>query len=108
MLKKSNKIRIHKGDTIKIITGKDKGKTGKILKVLPKKNKILIEGLNLYKKHIRPRRQGEKGEVVLVPRPIDASNIILVCSSCNKVVRVGYRFEAEKKVRICRKCGAVV
>jgi large subunit ribosomal protein L24 len=106
MFKKSNKIR--KGDIVKIIVGKDKGKTGKILKVLPKKNKILIEGLNLYKKHVRPKRQGEKGEVVLVPRPIDASNIMLVCSSCNKVVRVGYRFEAEKKVRICRKCGAVI
>lgn len=101
-------MRIRKNDTIKIITGKDKGKTGKVLKVLLKKNKILIEGLNLYKKHVRPKRQGEKGEIVLVPRPIDASNIMLVCSSCNRAVRVGYRFEGEIKVRYCKKCKAKI
>ncbi len=101
-------MRIHKDDTIKIITGKDKGKTGKILKVLLKKNKVLIEGLNLYKKHIRPKRQGQKGEVVLVPRPIDASNVMLVCLSCNQAVRIGNRFEAGKKVRVCKKCGTAI
>jgi len=101
-------MKIKKGDTIKIITGKDKGKTGKVLKVLLKKNKILIEGLNLYKKHVRPKREGEKGEIVLVPRPMDVSNIMLVCSSCNQATRIGHRFEAGKKVRICKKCGVVV
>lgn len=101
-------MKIHKGDTIKIITGKDKGKTGKVLKVLLKKNKILIEGLNLYKKHVRPKRQGEKGEVVLVPRPMDISNVMPVCSSCNRAVRVGHRFEAEIKVRYCKKCKAKI
>jgi len=99
-------MKIHKGDTIKIITGKDKGKTGKILKVLLKKNSILIEGLNLYKKHVHSKRQGEKGEMVLVPRPIDVSNVMLVCSNCGQAVKIGYRFDAERKLRICKKCGA--
>jgi len=101
-------MKIKKGDTVKIITGKDKGKTGKILKVLLKKDKILIEGLNLYKKHVRPKRQGEKGEVVLVPRPIDVSNVMLVCPNCNQAVKIGYRSDAERKLRICKKCGAAV
>jgi large subunit ribosomal protein L24 len=101
-------MKIKKGDTVKIITGKDKGKTGKILKVLLKKDKILIEGLNLYKKHVRPKRQGEKGEVVLVPRPIDVSNVMLVCPNCNQAVKIGYRFDVERKLRICKKCGAAV
>lgn len=99
-------MKIHKGDTVKIITGKDKGKTGKILKVLLKKNSILLEGLNLYKKHVRSKRQGEKGEMVLVPRPIDVSNVMLVCSNCGQAVKIGYRFDAERKLRICKKCGA--
>lgn len=101
-------MKIKKGDAVKIITGKDKGKTGKILKVLLKKDKILIEGLNLYKKHVRSKRQGEKGEVVLVPRPIDVSNVMLVCQNCGQAVKIGYRFDAERKLRICRKCKAAV
>lgn len=101
-------MKIHKGDTVKIITGKDKGKTGKILKVLLKKNSILIEGLNLYKKHVRPKRQGEKGEMVLVPRPVDISNVMLFCPNCGQAVKIGYRFDAERKSRICKKCGAAV
>jgi large subunit ribosomal protein L24 len=101
-------MKIHKGDTIKIITGKDKGKTGKVLKVLTKKNRVLVDGLNLYKKHVRPKRQGEKGEVVSVPRPMDVSNVMIFCSSCNKAVKVGYHFDAGKKIRICRKCDAPI
>jgi large subunit ribosomal protein L24 len=101
-------MKIRKNDTIKIIAGKDKGKTGKVLNVFPKKNKILIEGLNLYKKHIRPKREGEKGEIVLVPRAINVSNVMLVCPSCNRATRVGYRIESQKKMRICRKCKAVI
>jgi large subunit ribosomal protein L24 len=97
-------MKLKKGDKVKIITGKDKNKQGKILKVFPKKNKVLVEGLNLYKKHVKPRRQGEKGEIVNVPRPLYASNVMLVCSSCGKAVRVGFRFEGEKKVRYCKKC----
>ena len=101
-------MKIKKNDTIKIITGKDRGKSGKVLKVFPVKNKILIDGLNVYKKHVKPKKQGEKGQTVLVPRPIYVSNAMLVCSSCGNSVRAGYRLGNEKKERICKKCGAVI
>ena len=101
-------MRIKKGDTIKIIASKDKGKTGKILKVFPKKKKVLIDGLNLYKKHVRPKRQGEKGEVVLVPRPMDASNVMFACPNCGKAVKIGYRLDGKNKSRVCKKCGAAI
>ncbi len=101
-------MKIHKGDNIKITTGKDTGKSGKVLKVFPDKNKILIEGLNLYKKHVRPKNQGEKGQVVSVPRPIDASNVMLVCSSCGGAVKIGYRVEEKTKKRYCKKCSAII
>ncbi len=99
-------MKIKKGDTVKIIKGKDKGKTGKVLKVFFKNNKILIEGLNLFKKHVRPKRQGEKGEIVLVPRPINVSNVMLFCQNCKNATRVGYIFENENKARYCKKCSA--
>ena len=101
-------MKIKKDDNIKIIAGKDKDKTGKILKVFVKKGKILIDGLNLYKKRVRPKRQGEKGETVLVPRPVDVSNIMLVCPACGRAVRTGYILNKGKKTRICKKCGASV
>ncbi|MEK7482072.1 MAG: 50S ribosomal protein L24 [Patescibacteria group bacterium] len=101
-------MKIHKGDTIKIITGKDSGKTGKVLKVIPKKDKILIEGLNLFKKHVRPKKQGEKGQTILVPRPINVSNAMILCASCGQAVKIGYRLEGEKKERICKKCKAKI
>lgn len=99
-------MKIRKNDIIKIITGKDKGKSGKVLKVFLEKGKVLVDGLNLYKKHVRPKRQDEKGQIISVPRPINVSNIMLICSSCNKTARIGYRFENENKIRICKKCGA--
>ncbi|MEK7162834.1 MAG: 50S ribosomal protein L24 [Patescibacteria group bacterium] len=101
-------MKIKKNDTIKIIAGKDRGKSGKVLKVFLEKNKILIEGLNLYKKHVRPKKQGEKGQLVSVPRPINISNVMLICSSCGKTSRISYRFDVEKKIRICKKCGASI
>lgn len=101
-------MKLKKGDMIKIITGKEKGKTGKVIKVVLKDSKVLIEGLNLYKKHIRPKTKEEKGQTVLVPRPISASNVMLLCPGCNKTVRAGYRFHDTYKVRVCKKCGAVI
>ncbi len=93
-----------KGDTIKMMTGKDRGKTGVVLSAFPTEEKISAEGLNLYKKRVRPKRQGEKGETVLVPRPFFASRAMLLCQNCKKAVRIGYRFEGNKKVRYCKKC----
>ena len=97
-------MNIHKGDTVKIISGKDRGKTGKILKALPERKAVLIEGINTYKKHRRPKKQGEKGEVVTVIRPMKAAKVMIVCSSCKEAARAGYRLEGDKKIRICKKC----
>ena len=95
---------IHKGDTVTIRTGKDRGKSGKVVKVFPKEDKVIIEGLNLYKKHVRPKRQGEKGEIVQVPRPLVISNVMFFCSKCDKGTRVGYKHDGDTKVRFCKKC----
>lgn len=102
------KMKIKKNDAIKITVGKDKNKTGKVIKVFPDKGRILIEGLNLYKKHIRPKKEGEKGQTVLVPKPIDISNAMILCQSCGKAVRVGYAVKDGVKNRICKKCGAKI
>ena len=101
-------MKLHKGDTVKIIKGKDSGKTGKIIRVLSDRNKIVVEGLNTFKKHVRPKKQGEKGEVVLVSRPLYASNVKILCGSCKKPTRIGAKIEEKNKFRICRKCGAKI
>ncbi len=98
-------MKIKKGDQVKMLSGKDKNKEGKVLNVLPSTNKIVVEGLNLLKKHQRAKKQGEKGQVVEVPRAVAAAKTMLICSACNKPTRVGFRSnEAGRKVRICKKC----
>lgn len=101
-------MNIKKNDTVKIIVGKDKGKTAKVLRVFPEKKKILIDGLNTYKKHVRPKKQGEKGQIILVPRSICVSNAMLVCSGCGNAVRIGYRLSGDKKERVCKKCKSLI
>jgi len=97
-------MRIKKGDTVLIISGKDRGRKGKILKVFPKEGKILVEGINLRKKHQKPKRTGEKGQIIEMPVPINVSNAKLICSKCGKSTRIGYKFIEKKKYRICKKC----
>lgn len=101
-------MKLVKGDTVQIMRGKNRGKSGKIIRVFPLANRISVEGINTYKKHIRPKKQGEKGEIISVVRPLDASNAMIVCGNCKKTARLGYRFEGEgkerKKVRYCKKC----
>ena len=87
-----------------MIAGKDRGKTAKVLKVFPLKGKIMGEGVNMYKKHIRPKREGEKGETISVTRPFSISNAMLVCRSCGKPARVGLVRDGKKKMRVCKKC----
>jgi len=99
-------MRIKKGDNVKIISGKDRGKTGNVSRIFPDENRLAVEGLNLYKKRVRPKRQGQKGEMVLVPRPLSASKVMLVCSNCKKPTRIGFRISGKQKVRCCKKCGA--
>ncbi len=98
-------MKIKKGDNVVIITGKDRGETGKILRVLPKEKKVVVEDANLVKKRMRPEKRGEKGKTVSVPRAIPVSNVKLVCPNCKKGVRVGYEVEDDGKVRICKSCG---
>jgi len=104
MLHDSSFMKLKKGDNVLIISGKDKGRTAKILKSLIKERKILVEGINLKRKHVKPKKEGEKGQMVLVPAPLDASNVKLVCPKCGKAARVGYKFNNDKKYRFCKKC----
>ncbi len=98
-------MKIKKNDLVKMIAGKDNGKTGKVLSVSPERNKISVEGLNMIKKHVRARKEGQKGQRVEVARNVDISNVALICSKCGKATRVGYKkIEGNKKVRVCKKC----
>ncbi len=101
-------MKIKKGDRVKIISGKDRGKTGQILKVFPEDGRISVEGLNLYKKRVRPKRAGQKGGTGMVPRPLFASRAMLVCAACKKSTRIGHRFEGDQKIRYCKKCKASI
>ncbi len=101
-------MKVKKGDNVLITAGKDKGRTGKIIKALPKELKILVEGINLKKKHVRPKREGEKGQVVEIPAAMDMSNVKLICPKCGKATRVGYATEKDIKNRICKKCKQII
>lgn len=98
-------MRIKKGDLVKKIAGKDKGKQGKVLRTLPSEGKIVVEELNIVKRHKKARREGEVGQRVEIAAPFDASNAMIVCPSCSKATRVSYSLVADKKVRVCKKCG---
>jgi len=97
-------MKLKKGDEVIVIAGKDKGRKGKIEKVFPKERKVLIPGINIVKKHVRPRKEGEKGGIVEVAKPLEVSKVALVCSKCGKSTRVGYLITKDTKERICKKC----
>lgn len=106
-------MKIKTNDKVKVLKGKDRGKTGKVLQVFVSLNKAVVEGLNLTVKHQRPKRQGEKGQKIQFPAPIHISNVALICAKCGKETRVGYRFskvEGKKpiKYRICKKCNETI
>ncbi len=98
-------MRIRKGDTVAIISGNDAGKHGRVISVLPQEERIIVEGVNVRKKHVRARRQGQKGEIVSVPLPIPASRALRYCGSCKRGVRVGQTIDNGKKTTVCKKCG---
>ena len=100
-------MKFKKGDTVKVLRGKDRGKTGKIEKALPKLNQVLVTGINVYKKHIKSR-QGQSGGIVDIVKPLPASQVMLVCPACSKIVRIGYQVNNKTKERICKKCGVGV
>lgn len=97
-------MKIKNGDTVLIISGKDKGKKGKVINAFPKKNRIVVEGANVRKKHVRPKRAGEKGQIVEIPAPFDVSNVKIICPKCKKPARVGYKVAGKNKFRVCKKC----
>jgi large subunit ribosomal protein L24 len=101
-------MKIKKGDTVLVISGKWKGKTGKVLRAFPREMKVLVEGVNIVKKHQRPRRTGEKGQIVEIPKPIPVSKVKLICPSCKKATRISYKIEGDEKFRVCKKCGAKI
>ena len=98
-------MKIKKNDTVLIIAGKDRGKKGKVLEAFPKKMRLLVEGINLRKRHQRPKKAGEKGQMVELPGTLDISDVQLVCSKCGKSTRINYKLEGERKFRVCKKCG---
>jgi len=100
--------KIKKNDIVEIIIGKDKGKRGRVLKVWLKNKKIIVEGLNLVVKHVKPRREGEKGQRVKIPSPLYLSKVKLICPHCHKTTRVGFRIFENKKARICKKCREII
>lgn len=101
-------MKLRKGDTVKVLSGNDKGKTGEILEIIPKTEKIVVKGINIRKKSVKPRRQGEQGGIIPSEASIHSSKVALVCPKCGKVTRVGYSVEKDEKVRVCKKCGAKI
>ena len=102
-------MKIKKGDNIKIIKGKDKGKTGKVLRLFPAKNKALVQGINFVKKHLRRSKQDEQGGIVQREAGINISNLMLICKACNRAIRVGIDvLQDGSRVRFCKKCREVL
>lgn len=100
-------LKIRKGDRVKVIAGKDKGKEGLVSRAIPTVDKVLVDGVNVAKRHQKPTRAMQQGGIIDKDMPIHVSNLAIICGSCSKPTRVGYRFETDgTKVRVCRKCGS--
>lgn len=97
-------MKLKSGDKVKVLAGKDKGKEGKIIQVFKTQDKIVVEGVNIMKKHLRSKKRGEKGQKIELSAPMHASKAALLCPKCGKPSRVGYKFEAKEKKRVCGKC----
>lgn len=101
-------MKIKTNDTVQLLSGKEAGKTGKVVQVFPKENKIVVEGLHIMKKHVRARGEGQKGQVLELSSPIAVGKVMLVCSKCGKPTRVGFKVEANEKKRVCKKCDQII
>jgi len=97
-------MKFKKGDEVKIQKGKDSGKTGKIEKIFSKEDKVLVAGINQFKRHVKARVPGQKSQIITITKPLPAGNISIVCAKCKKPTRIGYKFLKDQKVRICKKC----
>jgi large subunit ribosomal protein L24 len=101
-------MKIKKGDTVKMLYGKDSGRQGVIVAVDTKKGRVVVEGLNTYKKHIKGDGRTRVSEIVSITKPVPISKVMLVCPSCRKATRIGYKIENDKKIRVCKKCGKAI
>ncbi len=99
-------INIKKNDTVMVVAGKERGKSGRVYRVMPAEGRVLVEKLNLVKRHTRPSAVNRQGGIIEKEAPIHVSNVMVVCTKCNKPTRVSHSFEGEKKVRVCKKCGS--
>lgn len=97
-------MKIKKGDKVKVVIGKDEGKIGQVDKVFSKVNKVLVVGVNQYKRHLKAKSARQPSEIVTLTKPLPASNVVLVCPKCQLPTRVGFSYEDDKKIRICKKC----
>ena len=99
------KVKIRKDDTVEVIAGKDKGKRGTVVRILSKKDAVIVSGVNIVKKAMKKRSQQDQGGIVEIEAPLNISNVGIVCKKCGRPVKVGYKLNGDKKVRVCRKCG---
>lgn len=102
------KMHVKKGDKVRVLAGKDKGKEGEIIRSFPAKQRVTVEKVNMIKKAMRPTQQNPQGGISTMEAPIHVSNVQLICPKCNKPTRVGHEIRDDKKVRVCKKCGAVI
>ena len=101
-------MNVKKNDTVVVLSGKDKGKQGKVLSVDPKTRKVVVEKINMASRHQKPRKQGDEGGIIQKEIPLYASKVMTVCPKCNKPTRVAHKVEGGKKVRVCKHCGAEI
>lgn len=101
-------MKLKNGDSVKVVIGKDRGKIGKIEKVFPKEEKVLVTGVNQYKRHVKGRTTGQKSEIITLTKPLDVAGVVLICPKCNKVTRVGFKITKGKKERFCKKCKKII
>jgi len=100
------KLNVKKGDTVVVLAGKDKGKSGKIIASFPRENRVVVENVNIHTKHKKARNAQEKSGIEKIEAPIDASNVQIICAECGKATRVAHKIEGDNKQRVCKKCGA--
>ena len=102
----SKKVHVKTNDTVIVINGKDRGKTGKVLQVSPAEGKVIVEKINMVSKHVKPRQMGEPGGILQAESALYADKVQLICPKCGKPTRVGHVIDNDKKLRVCKKCGA--
>ena len=101
------KFKIRKDDTVQVIAGKDKGKRGTVIRIVPKKDAVIVSGVNIVKKAMRKKSQQDQGGIAEIEAPLNISNVAIVCKKCGPT-KIGYKIDGDKKVRVCRKCGDVL